>query len=61
MPKLQERNDGPDLKNNVLPFPALYAMPKEPPRPTVLRGFLVLMALAAGLCLFGLTLWALLG
>ena len=52
--------DGPNLKNNVLPFPALYAMPKEPPRPTLLRGFIILLVLAGGLFLLGLTFWALL-
>jgi hypothetical protein len=60
VPKLQEADDGPNLKNNVLPFPALYAVPKDPPRPSLLRGFLILLALGACLFLFGLTIWALL-
>lgn len=58
MSKLQEA-DEPRLKDNLLPFPALMAAPKDPPRPSVLRGFLWLAAVALGLGLIALTLWAL--
>ena len=46
-------------KNNVLPFPALYAVPKGPPRPSLWRGLVTLAVLVAGLGLLALTLWAL--
>lgn len=58
MPELQAKGE-PAMKNNVLPFPALYAVPKDPPRPSVWRGLVTLAVLAAALGLFALTLWAL--
>ena len=58
MSKLQAK-DKPAMKNNVLPFPALYAVPKDPPRPSVWRGLVTLAVLAAALGLLALTLWAL--
>ena len=57
MPKLQT-DDKPSLKNNVLPFPALMAAPKDPP-PVLWRGLAGLVAIAIGLGLLALTLWAL--
>lgn len=58
MHKLQA-DDEPIMKNNVLPFPALRAAPKDPPRPTLLHGLVTLAMFAGAIFLLGLTLWAL--
>lgn len=59
MHKLREDGDDePIVKNNVLPFPVQY-MPKDPPRPTLLRALGTLVLLGAAVGLFMLTLWAL--
>jgi hypothetical protein len=47
------------MKNNVLPFPALKAAPRDPPRPTLLRALVTLAVLVGALGLLALTLWAL--
>ena len=36
MPKLRE-DDEPVMKNNVLPFPALQAAPRDPPKLNILH------------------------
>lgn len=47
------------MKNNVLPFPALRAAPRDPPKPTLLRGLATLLLLGLALGLVMLTLCAL--
>lgn len=60
MPKLREDDAAePLMKNNVLPFPALYAAPRDPPKPSLLRGFVTLVVLGLALGLTMLTLWTL--
>lgn len=64
MHKLREDEDGdpkPIMKNNVLPFPALQAAPRDPPKPTLLRALGTLLLLGIALGLLALTFWALLG
>lgn len=58
MPKLPGEDDHP-MKTNLLPFPALQAAPRDPPRPTVWRALGTLVMLAIALGLFALTLYAL--
>ncbi len=58
MPDVRET---PSLKNNVLPFPALHAAPRDPPRPSVLRALGSLLAIAVALGLLALTVYALVG
>ena len=59
MHKLRE-DDQPVMKNNVLPFPALQAAPRDPPKPTLLRGLTALLLLGLALGLYVLILWAVL-
>lgn len=55
---MQDPLDQP-LKSNVLPFPSLKAMPPDPPKPSLLKGMVGLVVLAAAASLLLLTMWAL--
>jgi hypothetical protein len=59
VPDLQQEDQR--LKNNVLPFPSLQHVPKDPPRITVWHTLGSLVILAACVGLLGLTIYALIG